>query len=128
MKRPLGCACLFFILFIRLFYMMFPPGLPDYSAWQGRDVYAGGRIISIKTQEINGEVKTIYLLGDVSVEESSTAQKADLSDKNNSVLNTKENLGTKYVHDKIYCYSAVKHTVKNRRGKRPICVFKPAFP
>ena len=105
MKRPLGWTCLFFVLFIRLFYMLFPPALPDYSAWQSRDVYVNGQVISIKAQEINGEIQTIYLLEDVSLVEGGAAHNAYLSDKNNSVSNTKENSGTKYVHDKIYCYS-----------------------
>ena len=105
MKRPLGCACLFFLLFIRVFYMMFPPCLPDYGVWQGRNLYVSGRVLALKEQEINGETKTIYVLGDVSLEENNVAQKSDLSDKNNSVSNTKDISGTKYVHDKIYCYS-----------------------
>ena len=105
MKRPLGCACLLFILFIRVFYTLFPPLLPDYSAWKGRNVYVNGQVVSIKEQEINGEIQTVYLLEGVSLEKSSTVQTSYLSDKNNSVSNTKDNSGTTYVHDKIYCYS-----------------------
>ena len=110
MKRPLGCACLLFILFIRVFYTLFPPLLPDYSAWKGRTVYVNGQVVSIKEQEINGETQTVYLLEGVSLEKSSTVQTSYLSDKNNSVSNTKDNSGTTYVHDKIYCYSNISNS------------------
>ena len=110
MKRPLGCACLLFILFIRVFYTLFPPLLPDYSAWKGRTVYVNGQVVSIKEQEINGEIQTVYLLEGVSLEKSSTVQTSYLSDKNNSVSNTKDNSGTTYVHDKIYCYSNISNS------------------
>ena len=65
MKRPLGCACLFFILFIRIFYACFPPALPDYSYWQSREVYICGRVISQKYQEINSEPFVVYTLDQV---------------------------------------------------------------
>ena len=105
MKRPLGCACLLFILFIRVFYILFPPTLPDYSAWKGRSVYVSGRVTSIKEQEIDGKKQTVFLLRYDFPEKGSAAQTTHLSDKNNSVSNTKETLNTIYVHDKIYCYS-----------------------
>lgn len=98
MKRPLGCACLFFILFISSFYILFPPCLPDYSAWQGRDMYVGGQVKSIKMQEINGEIKTVYLLDEVSI------------DENRIYSNSKDNLSTIYVHQKIYCYSNISNS------------------
>lgn len=107
MKRPLGCACLLFILFIRVFYILFPPTLPDYSAWKGRSVYVSGRVTSIKEQEIDGKKQTVFLLKYDFPEKGSAAQTTHLSDKNNSVSNTKETLNTIYVHDKIYCYSNI---------------------
>ena len=110
MKRPLGCACLLFILLIRLFYILFPPFLPDYSAWKGRTVYVNGQVMSIKKQEISGETRTVYLLKEVSLEKSSATQSSYFSDKSNSVSNTKDHSGTLYVHDKIYCYSNVSHS------------------
>lgn len=86
MKRPLGCACLLFILFIRLFYLCFPPSMPDYAAWQGRKVYAYGRVSSVTLQEIQGETQIRYLLDQVSLKEGNPADNIT------------------YTHDKIYCY------------------------
>lgn len=86
MKRPLGCACLLFILFIRLFYICFPPSMPDYAAWQGRKVYAYGRVSSVTLQEIQGETQIRYLINQVSLKEGNSADNIT------------------YTHDKIYCY------------------------
>ena len=89
MKRPFGCVCLFFVLFIRLFYVCFPPKLPDYSALIGREVYAGGRVQGVKVQEINGEPQTVYILSQVSIEKNGAVSDY-FSDKSISVQNTKE--------------------------------------
>ncbi|MBR3762453.1 MAG: DNA internalization-related competence protein ComEC/Rec2 [Lachnospiraceae bacterium] len=107
MKRPFGCACLFFVLFIRLFYVCFPPKLPDYSTLKGREVYACGQVQGVKVQEINGELQTVYTISRTSLRESS-AVSGYFSDKSISVQNTKEAEHIQYVHDKIYCY--ISHT------------------
>lgn len=112
MKRPLGWACLLFILFIRLFYVFFPPALPDYASISGREVYINGQIISIKLEEVYGELQTVYTLADVTLQESSAViDDSYLSDKSNSAQNTKEAIlntvsDSLYSHDKIYCYAA----------------------
>ncbi len=107
MKRPFGCVCLFFVLFIRLFYVCFPPKLPDYSALKGREVYACGQVQGVKVQEINGESQTVYTISRTSLRENSAVSDY-FSDKSISVQNTKEAEHTQYVHDKIYCY--ISHT------------------
>lgn len=106
MKRPLGYACLFFILFIRLFYVCFPPNLPDYGELKGREVYIRGRVISIQTQEYNDKLQTIWVLDEVCLQEDTAAHNSYLSDKNISVSDTKDNSGTTYVHKEIRCYSS----------------------
>ena len=105
MKRPLGCACLLFILFIRVFYIFFPPLLPDYSAWKGENVYVTGQVEAINKQEINGETRTVFLLKNVSLVKNGAVQTSYLSDKNISVSSTKDNSKTTYKHNKIFCYS-----------------------
>lgn len=120
MKRPLGCACLFFILFIRIFYACFPPALPDYSYWQSREVYICGRVISQKYQEINSEPFVVYTLDQVQLKESRAVNSRYLSDKSNSNQNTydsfqntqefyqniNEHDDTDYMHQRIYCYAS----------------------
>lgn len=94
MKRPFGYACLFFILFIRVFYMCFPPALPDYTELAGRRVYVNGLVISKEYKKIQNVTQTVYTLGDVQVMENSAADSSDyISDK------------TIYHNEKIYCYS-----------------------
>lgn len=116
MKRPLGWACLLFILFIRLFYVCFSPSLPDYANISGREVYINGQIISIKVQEVYGELQTVYTLSDVTLQESSAVSwDSYLSDKSDSAENAKEeNLNAVgdllYSHDKIYCYAAKEYS------------------
>ncbi|MBQ8816162.1 MAG: DNA internalization-related competence protein ComEC/Rec2 [Lachnospiraceae bacterium] len=127
MKRPLGCVCLFFILFIRIFYVCFPPALPDYGFWQSREVYVSGQVISKKYQEINNESRVVYTLNEVRLQENSAAKSDYVSDKNNSFQNTnisiqstnnssqnidnnfqntKDDTGTEYAHNRIYCYAS----------------------
>lgn len=88
MRRPLGSVCLLFILFILLFYICFPPKLPDYSALRGKEVYVNGRITSIKTQEINEELQIVYTLENITLQES-------IAETGTAV----------YQHRKIYCYT-----------------------
>ena len=112
MKRPLGCACLLFILFIRLFYVCFPPSLPDYGQMDGREVYINGQIISIKVQELYDGVQTVYTLSKVTVKESSAVSgDSYLSDKSISAEITQEEKlnmdgDSFYSNDRIYCYTA----------------------
>ncbi len=120
MKRPLGLVCLLFILFIRLFYVVFPPSLPDYSSMSGREVYINGQVISISTQETFEETQIVYTLTDVVLSESSAAfDYFYSSDKDNSFCSTNatdQNQITSdkilspsnfvYIEDQISCYSA----------------------
>lgn len=94
MKRPLGCACLFFILFVRVFYVLFPPVLADYGSRKGQEVYVNGQISAVRVQHIEGETQITYTLKAVSLTEDSTGS----SSYGNS--NEKEII---YSHDKIYC-------------------------
>ncbi len=103
MKRPFGCACLFFILFIRVFYACFPPALPDYSSLQGREVYVSGQVISKKYQEVNEESCVVYTLGEVRLQKSSMAESDYFFDKN-ALQSTKEYSNVEYRHNQIYCY------------------------
>lgn len=94
MKRPLGFICICFILLIRLFYVCFPPKLPDYSGLDGRQVYIGGRIIDYKEQKINDKLQMIYTLDRVVLQR-------DISDTDYFHLSDKSN-------SKIYCYTSTK--------------------
>lgn len=117
MKRPLGCACLFFVLFIRVFYMCFPPGLPDYSELSGRRLYVNGRILSMKTQNMQNSTQVVYTLEHVQLYENSGAEPSDyISDKSfyrdatgnhsKSLQNTKEYYKkTDYKNEIIYCHT-----------------------
>lgn len=88
MRRPLGSVCLLFILFLLLFYICFPPKLPDYTALRGKEVYVNGRITSIKTQEINEELQFVYTLEHITLQES-------IAETGTAV----------YRHRQIYCYT-----------------------
>lgn len=110
MKRPLGWICLLFLLFIFLFYVLFPSSLPDYQKLHGREVYVNGQIISIKEKETYGKLQIEYTLSDVAMQESSNVTNVSyLSDKSSSARNTKgEKFNTgeiAYSHEKIYCYA-----------------------
>ncbi len=96
MKRPLGYACLFFILLIRLFYICFPPSLPDYSSLKGRKVYVRGRVVSIQTSEFNNKSQVLYTLDEVYLQEEN--------------ISAKDNSDSIYIHDKIRCYSSQQNT------------------
>ncbi len=137
MKRPFGCACLFFLLLILVFYACFPPALPDYSPLQGRKVYVNGRVISQKYQEVNGELCVVYTLGEVRLQKNSEANSDYFSDKNNFLRDTKDHtqntrsnsqkteddlqsnqenarniqtdFDTEYKHKKIDCYADVEY-------------------
>lgn len=74
-------ACLFFVLFIKAFYVCFPPTLPDYGEFVGREVYIRGRVVSVKQQEKDGETSVVYTLEDVSGQEDSTGNPFYISDK-----------------------------------------------
>ncbi len=110
MKRPLGWICLLFLTFIFLFYVLFPPSLPEYQELHGREVYVNGQIISIKEKEVYGKLQIEYTLSDVTVKESSEVLNVSyLSDKCSSAKNTKEEKlnmeEVTYSHEKIYCYA-----------------------
>ncbi len=95
MRRPLGYACLFFILLVRLFYICFPPVMPDYSALKGREVYVRGRVSAVQTYEFQEELQILYTLEDVYLQEES--------------ISTKDNSDKIYTHNKIRCYSSHKN-------------------
>ena len=81
MRRPLCLACLFFILFIRTFYVCFPPVLPDYIDLQGREVYIRGQVVSIKMQEVNDKLQQVYTLDEVIYKENSAGDEHYFPDK-----------------------------------------------
>lgn len=105
MKRPLGYVCLFFVLFIRVYYVCFPPVLPDYRVLQGWEVYISGQVISQQYQEINNEICVVYTVKDVKLQENRETKSCYLSDKSNLHQNTQDI----YVHEQIYCYSSVEY-------------------
>lgn len=74
-------ACLFFVLFIKVFYVCFPPTLPDYGELAGREVYIRGRVVSVKQQEKDGSTTVIYTLEEVSCQKDSSGKQFYISDK-----------------------------------------------
>ncbi len=133
MKRPFCYACLLFILFIALFYICFPPVYPQYPDLEGREVYAGGRILEKQPQKVYEQSCMRYTLDRVQIMQDSTAaisHSSNIKDLNQEIKSLSQNAGQSgnqfynnqqsennnshntqlhketvaYNHERIYCY------------------------
>ncbi|MFI3237994.1 MAG: DNA internalization-related competence protein ComEC/Rec2 [Lachnospiraceae bacterium] len=86
MKRPLAFACLFFVIVIRLFYMILPPEQVFYEDVFLDSIYVSGKVVSAEQSESLYGAQTTLVLEGVDVFETPSSEEAQ------------------FFHDGLICY------------------------
>lgn len=120
MKRPLFAVCLAVACLTAVYYMIFPPSLPEMGPADGTDIYLCGRIYKKEYRASYGGRQLLLYLSDISEVTYSLDTNSDSKQNSSLKLNSIPEQNTGLKPNTVLCYIPADAVVNGREpGEEP---------